>query len=156
MSHGHKNLHRVCDRAGWICSYCGVKLRCGVCDPEGHDTRQATRDHVIPRARGGLGGANLVAACLSCNARKGAGLGETLGAGLVLESSRSRSEARRVGDGRCTGKRFRSEKEALGHGRDLERLHGVAMVAFECAECEGARWHLRVLPVPGVELLLGG
>lgn len=49
---------RVLERDGWKCAYCGAPAR--------------SVDHVIPRARGGthdLG--NLVAACRSCNSRKG-------------------------------------------------------------------------------------
>jgi 5-methylcytosine-specific restriction endonuclease McrA len=42
------------------CAYCNVRL-----------TRETlTRDHVVPRARGGGGGDNLVPACVPCNRAK--------------------------------------------------------------------------------------
>ena len=44
-----------------LCAYCGIVL-----------TRSTlTRDHVVPRARGGGGGDNLVPACGPCNRAKG-------------------------------------------------------------------------------------
>jgi 5-methylcytosine-specific restriction endonuclease McrA len=51
----------VLNRDGWICAYCAKHL-------EGKD---ATADHIIPKAAGGTDDAwNLVAACVSCNGRK--------------------------------------------------------------------------------------
>ncbi|MCB9568021.1 MAG: HNH endonuclease [Myxococcales bacterium] len=45
-----------------LCAYCGLRLGRG----------QVTRDHVIPRARGGPNTAdNLVPSCAACNQRKG-------------------------------------------------------------------------------------
>ena len=49
----------VLSRDGFLCHYCGL--------PAG------TVDHVLPRAQGGMDTAdNLVAACMTCNRRKGA------------------------------------------------------------------------------------
>jgi HNH endonuclease len=67
MSHGA--LHRVANEAAWRCHYCGCRLHCPLCDPAGIG-RPVTRDHVIPRARGGQGRGNLVASCRPCNERK--------------------------------------------------------------------------------------
>ena len=53
-----KQRLRVLDRDGWVCVYCGA--------PAEH------ADHVIPKVRGGDDSLeNLVAACKSCNLRKG-------------------------------------------------------------------------------------
>lgn len=55
--------HTLFARDGYICLYCGNRY--------GHST--LTRDHVIPRAQGGEDTwNNTVAACRSCNMRKGA------------------------------------------------------------------------------------
>jgi len=49
-------------RDGYRCQYCGLKLH----------RDQATMDHVIPKVRGGPSSfTNCVAACKSCNGRKG-------------------------------------------------------------------------------------
>lgn len=49
-------------RDGWNCQYCGEKFK----------TSELTFDHVIPRSRGGrTNWENIVAACQSCNTRKG-------------------------------------------------------------------------------------
>lgn len=49
-------------RDGFLCLYCGQQF----------SQRELTRDHVIPRALGGLDDwENVVSACLSCNQRKG-------------------------------------------------------------------------------------
>jgi 5-methylcytosine-specific restriction endonuclease McrA len=48
----------VVRRDGYVCAYCG--------------RRATTADHVVPKARGGTDDmSNLVAACRSCNGRKG-------------------------------------------------------------------------------------
>jgi 5-methylcytosine-specific restriction endonuclease McrA len=53
------------------------------CGDEFHDS-QLTRDHVIPLSRGGRDcWANVVAACKSCNARKGNRLPEEAGVSLL-------------------------------------------------------------------------
>ena len=48
------------------CWYCGQLIQRLI--PDRDDYR--TRDHVIPRSRGGRGGANVVSACKSCNRSK--------------------------------------------------------------------------------------
>lgn len=71
-THGdiHYNDHHVpmvCNRLLFrrdrnICLYCG----------EQHDFEKLTRDHIVPRSRGGKESwTNLVAACRRCNQRKG-------------------------------------------------------------------------------------
>jgi 5-methylcytosine-specific restriction endonuclease McrA len=53
------NRHNIFKRDGNECVYCG-------------ENRDLTLDHVIPKSRGGkTSWANLVAACKSCNGRKG-------------------------------------------------------------------------------------
>jgi 5-methylcytosine-specific restriction endonuclease McrA len=61
------------------CQYCSLKL------PR-HD---ATYDHVVPRARGGLTNwENIVIACVSCNQRKGGRTPEQAGMKLVMKPVR--------------------------------------------------------------------
>jgi 5-methylcytosine-specific restriction endonuclease McrA len=58
-----KMLWRVCGEQNWRCAYCAGHLHLGV---------NATMDHVVPRSRGGgIWWENIVAACNSCNQRKG-------------------------------------------------------------------------------------
>lgn len=48
-------------RDGFVCQYCGVRL----------NMASGTRDHVIPRSRGGQDAlTNVVASCMPCNTRK--------------------------------------------------------------------------------------
>ncbi len=56
------NNHELFRRDGHMCMYCG----------SAHADHRLTRDHVIPIARGGRDTwSNVVAACRSCNTRKG-------------------------------------------------------------------------------------
>jgi hypothetical protein len=66
----------LCRGQDWRCYYCGTAIH--ICDHPKLPGQQrmlcwnaATRDHVIPRSRGGGDGSNLVAACWSCNNAKG-------------------------------------------------------------------------------------
>lgn len=57
-------------RDRFMCAYCG----------QTHNTRNLTRDHIVPLSRGGKDAwLNVCACCQSCNARKGAKLLEELG-----------------------------------------------------------------------------
>lgn len=59
LGHGNDLLFR---RDRGICAYCGEKF----------DTRELTREHIIPRARGGRDvWSNVVTACRHCNEVKG-------------------------------------------------------------------------------------
>lgn len=61
-------------RDRWCCQYCGGKFR----------TQELTFDHVIPRSRGGrTNWSNIVAACHSCNLRKGDKTPEEVGLKLL-------------------------------------------------------------------------
>jgi hypothetical protein len=68
----HRQLHRVGDRSEWRCHYCKVKLYCQLCFPvQGvRHARPITRDHIIPKSRGGKGGKNLIGSCFPCNQDK--------------------------------------------------------------------------------------
>jgi 5-methylcytosine-specific restriction endonuclease McrA len=56
------NNHELFRRDAYLCMYCGDK----------HGERQLTRDHVVPISQGGKDTwSNVVAACRSCNTRKG-------------------------------------------------------------------------------------
>lgn len=57
-------------RCDWSCFYCGVEAQW---DSVSSAMTGLTIDHVVPRSLGGSNDSwNLVAACLSCNAMKGA------------------------------------------------------------------------------------
>ncbi len=59
-------------RDGEMCMYCGV------------ETRELTRDHLVPKSRGGVDcWENVVAACYKCNHRKGDRLLEESGMELL-------------------------------------------------------------------------
>jgi len=66
-------------RDGYKCQYCGEKK--GI--------NELTYDHVVPRAQGGkTEWANIVAACSSCNARKGGRTPEQAGMKLLKKPKR--------------------------------------------------------------------
>lgn len=68
----HRALHRIGVEFSWTCYYCHSLVLCATCC--GWDRlpyeRQATRDHIVPKSRGGKGGDNLVLACRKCNEEK--------------------------------------------------------------------------------------
>ncbi len=60
----------VYQRDNWECQYCGIKCT----------YREATRDHVVPRAHGGrTTWQNTVLSCKNCNTRKGSQSCDTAG-----------------------------------------------------------------------------
>jgi 5-methylcytosine-specific restriction endonuclease McrA len=68
------NSHELFLRDGNLCMYCGNGFR----------DSQLTRDHVIPLSRGGTDTwSNVVAACKTCNARKGNRTPEEAGISLL-------------------------------------------------------------------------
>lgn len=70
---GRKQLHRVIDKWGSLCHWCGVQTRVErdtSIPPEGRD---ATIEHLVPRSKGGSNGLkNLRCACYACNVARGA------------------------------------------------------------------------------------
>jgi 5-methylcytosine-specific restriction endonuclease McrA len=71
MTHPHWSVTkgkrwRLVVRGGYKCFYCKGALAAR----EGC-SNSATRDHVVPRSRGGGGGENVVVACWRCNQVKG-------------------------------------------------------------------------------------
>lgn len=79
--HGLREGHhqRAQDMTGVALRFRDQKGRCFYCrramsfsqectHPEG---RRVTREHLIPRSKGGKGGANVVAACYRCNSQRG-------------------------------------------------------------------------------------
>lgn len=72
--------HRVPERFRYgkakHCYWCGCTLNYGLRFL--NQPQQATRDHLMPRSKGGFGGDwNIVAACRSCNSRRGSSLSWT-------------------------------------------------------------------------------
>lgn len=82
-SKSHHQLHLVCERDRWRCRYCDRPLYCRACNAHSGAERGAiwaTRDHILPRSKGGTGAlANLAAACPPCNQQKA----DTIPAGYV-------------------------------------------------------------------------
>lgn len=78
-SHTMAQFYRLCERLGWLCSYCGLPL-----------TREtATRDHKVALTRGGTDYiSNIAPACGPCNSSK-----HTLS---VREFKRTRLERRKA------------------------------------------------------------
>lgn len=60
------DLKTLFQRQRGRCHYCKRPMNLG-----GGGPSHATRDHVVPRAQGGKDAGNLVAACVTCNQRKG-------------------------------------------------------------------------------------
>jgi 5-methylcytosine-specific restriction endonuclease McrA len=101
-------------RDGFACQYCGTRL----------SMNTGTRDHVLPRSRGGPDTlANVVAACRSCNGRKDDRT--PLEAGMVLRSQpRSLTDEEKI---QCLLKTVRA-KERLTW-LDCLRRNGIALWA---------------------------
>jgi hypothetical protein len=75
---GVKGTRAILRRDRFRCAYCGCKLRAST----------GTKDHVIPECQGGqTTWSNLVAACLSCNQRKGGRTPEQAGMALLWRPS---------------------------------------------------------------------
>lgn len=61
LSKSQRRMWRLLNRHGWKCYYCHKRLL----------LRDATRDHKIPKSKGGGGGyKNLVPCCQKCNEEK--------------------------------------------------------------------------------------
>lgn len=94
-------LHRVMERDGKACAYCGIPLLClcdmaELVDEEGvySFTRgmpePGFRDQIIPRSRGGSDeDANIAPACNGCNASKNNRTPEEWRAAKALKAARS-------------------------------------------------------------------
>jgi len=70
-SQWHTLRHKVAQRRGWRCHWCGCDLACHLCDRETwlSGVAMATLEHITPRAEGGAPAAmhNLALACQPCN-----------------------------------------------------------------------------------------
>jgi 5-methylcytosine-specific restriction endonuclease McrA len=101
-------------RDGFACQYCGARL----------SLTTGTRDHVVPRSRGGSDTlANVVAACRTCNARKDARTPHE--AGMTLRSQpRSLTEEEKLD---CLLKTVRAKER--GVWLDCLRRNGISLWA---------------------------
>ena len=101
-------------RDGFACQYCGARL----------SMTTGTRDHVVPRSRGGADTlANVVAACRACNARKDDRLPHE--AGMVLRSQpRALSDGERI---QCLLKTVRARERTAW--LDCLRRNGITLWA---------------------------
>lgn len=78
--HAHLNNHNLKLRDDHTCQYCGRT------EKELGRKNELTRDHVIPRSRGGQDvWTNVVAACMSCNHKKDARTPAEAGMALLAE-----------------------------------------------------------------------
>ena len=67
----HKQLHSLGKSRGWRCRYCDRRTHCAACFPNRPPNRAATRDHYVPKSRGGGSGwRNLELSCRACNEKK--------------------------------------------------------------------------------------
>jgi 5-methylcytosine-specific restriction endonuclease McrA len=101
-------------RDGFACQYCGARLSMAT----------GTRDHVVPRSRGGADSlGNVVAACRACNARKDARTPHE--AGMPLRSQpRALSDDEKI---QCLLKTVRAKERTAW--LDCLRRNGIALWA---------------------------
>ncbi len=64
-----KLRRQMAEAQNWRCCYCG----CEMVDTQSYHPRYATREHIVPRSKGGaeFDPDNLVVACRSCNTGRG-------------------------------------------------------------------------------------
>lgn len=101
-------------RDAFACQYCNARL----------SMRTGTRDHVIPRSRGGADSlSNVVAACISCNSRKEARTPQE--AGMALRSQpRALSDDEKI---QCLLKTVRSKERSAW--LECLRRNGISLWA---------------------------
>jgi 5-methylcytosine-specific restriction endonuclease McrA len=101
-------------RDGFACQYCGARLSMST----------GTRDHVVPRSRGGADTlANVVAACRACNSRKDARTPQE--AGMTLRRQpRALTEEEKI---QCLLKTVRAKERATW--LDCLRRNGITLWA---------------------------
>jgi 5-methylcytosine-specific restriction endonuclease McrA len=101
-------------RDNFRCQYCGAKVT----------MRTGTRDHVVPRSRGGRDVlSNIVAACVPCNTRKDARTPEEAGMPL-LNRPRSLTEEEKL---RCLLRVVRSKERSAW--MECLKKHGITLWA---------------------------
>jgi 5-methylcytosine-specific restriction endonuclease McrA len=105
-------------RDGFVCQYCGCRV----------SMRTGTRDHVVPRSRGGPDLlSNVVTACGTCNRRKDARTPSE--AGMALRSQpRALTEEEKLA---CLLRTVRSDERATWLA--CLRRHGIALWAARAA-----------------------
>jgi hypothetical protein len=152
---GHLGLHELAKRRQWICAYCDRKTHCPTCNPHLDGQLQATRDHRVPKSKGGRDNArNLVLACFRCNQDKADRLPE--GAGVVELAVAQGCDVpslpdvprRRTGRTRLTqpvwqacGPNWYKSEWLAGVAADaIPAATGSTFEAFHCQFCQ--RWHI--------------
>ena len=108
------NRRVVFVRDAFRCQYCGVRVTLAA----------GTRDHVIPRCRGGADTlTNVVAACKACNSRKADRTPEEAGMALLAKPRRLTDEEKV----QCLLKTVRSKERAVWV--DCLHRHGISLWA---------------------------
>jgi len=101
-------------RDGFRCQYCGVRI----------SMTSGTRDHVVPRSRGGADNlGNVVAACVPCNTHKDARTPDEAGMPL-LSRPRALSEDEKL---RCVLRVVRTRERSTW--MDCLQRHGITLWA---------------------------
>lgn len=102
----------VFTRDDFACQYCGDRI----------GMRTGTRDHVLPRSRGGRDIlSNVVAACCACNSRKGDRTPDEAGMAL-MNQPRALTEEEKLA---CLLKTVRTRERSVWHA--CLRRHGISL-----------------------------
>lgn len=155
-NNSHRNLHDFAARHQWQCLYCKQATHCGTCNPGLNERLAATRDHRIPRARGGSNSAkNLVLACFGCNQDKGSKLIEEalpdsyLTLAVVAERRATRQPRRQPAPAvhtpqvwlACSDGWHKTEQQAVAACAALLTATSNRFTPYQCAFCQ--RWHVQ-------------
>src|SRR6476660_3870035 len=134
-SASHRRLHKYGDAARWRCYHCGCRCHCQTCYPAQPKGSAATRDHLIPRSKGGKGGANLVLSCDSCNRKKAdRHVGE-------LPPPKKAKTGCRPSARRNPRKPLPTEALAFAMCEAVRQQFGTELVPYMCDKC--GQWHIR-------------
>jgi hypothetical protein len=138
----HRQLHRIGDTTEWRCHYCKAKLYCAQCYPfPVPRAKPITRDHIIPKSKGGKGGANLTGSCFGCNQDKGDLMpDESKPVKKVKEGCNLGNPRRR----RSLVKQYPTEVLANLMVKVVYMRWGRELEAFQCPHCN--QWHLTAKP----------
>lgn len=157
----HALRHKVADRDGWECRYCGRLTQCATCEPDAPVV--ATTDHIIPKSAGGTNAlVNLCIACRPCNEAKDSADRPAADARAVIpddwgkrDQPRQWQVKREAQTGIPTAdlgcyprkdkrrrpkKSYLTEEAAAAACVEVLHNHGRQLVPYACSRC--VYWHL--------------
>lgn len=148
---GHLGLHALAKKRQWRCAYCRQVTHCKVCNPHLDKRLAATRDHQMPKSKGGPNGArNLVIACFGCNQDKGDRvLVEDIDFPSLAVSRRAprrRAVAGQPSWRACRPDWHKTQQQADNAARALLASSGRSFESYRCEFCQ--KWHLERAGVP--------